>query len=135
MTSFVVDVSVVAAWLLPDEATPPTEELLERLPHARALAPDLLAHEIRSLLLTARRRKRITDSHIPWALHRLWQLAVDNCGAGDALYVVSLAERHSLSAYDAAYLALALTEGAPLATLDARLRTAARAERVAVLPE
>jgi predicted nucleic acid-binding protein len=37
-----------------------------------------------------------------------------------------------LSAYDAAYLALALLEGLPLATLDRRLAEAARAEQVIV---
>ena len=39
----------------------------------------------------------------------------------------SLAVRHSLTAYDASYLYLALRERLPLATLDARLTTAAAA--------
>ncbi|MBW9066117.1 PIN domain-containing protein [Rhizobium herbae] len=49
----------------------------------------------------------------------------------DAL-VVSLARKHQLSAYDAAYLALAITEGIPLATLDKKLQQAAVAEAVLV---
>jgi predicted nucleic acid-binding protein len=39
--------------------------------------------------------------------------------------VFDLAERHGLTIYDAAYLDLALREGQPLASLDARLRKAA----------
>jgi predicted nucleic acid-binding protein len=45
-----------------------------------------------------------------------------------------LAVKHGLSAYDAAYLALALAARLPLATFDRRLRDAAKAEGVAVLP-
>lgn len=40
--------------------------------------------------------------------------------------------KYRLSAYDAAYLALALLEQLPLATLDRRLADAARAEGVDV---
>jgi predicted nucleic acid-binding protein len=47
--------------------------------------------------------------------------------------VVRVARRHQLSAYDAAYLALALTEVLPLATLDRKLAAAARAEKAIVL--
>jgi predicted nucleic acid-binding protein len=41
--------------------------------------------------------------------------------------VLSLARAHRLSAYDAAYLELALRRGLPLATLDDKLRAAASA--------
>ncbi len=40
--------------------------------------------------------------------------------------VLALARAHGLSAYDAAYLELAMREGLPLATEDAALRAAAR---------
>lgn len=43
-----------------------------------------------------------------------------------------LARTYNLSAYDAAYLELALREGIPLATLDNRLRQAAIIAGVAV---
>jgi predicted nucleic acid-binding protein len=48
---------------------------------------------------------------------------------------MSLARRHRVTVYDAAYLELALREGLPLATLDAALADAARAEGVALLGE
>jgi predicted nucleic acid-binding protein len=44
-----------------------------------------------------------------------------------------LARVHQLSAYDAAYLALAVSERAALATLDRKLAAAARRETIAVL--
>ena len=48
---FVLDASMVAAWLMPDEQTPETDALLDLLRETPALAPDLLRHEIRSLFL------------------------------------------------------------------------------------
>ena len=53
--------------------------------------------------------------------------------ADDDLDVLSLARKHVLTAYDAAYLALALAERLPLATLDKRLAQAARAEKAGLL--
>ena len=46
-----------------------------------------------------------------------------------------LARSHGLSAYDGAYLELAIRHGIPIATLDADLRAAARAEGVGVFAE
>jgi predicted nucleic acid-binding protein len=40
--------------------------------------------------------------------------------------VLPLAREYGLSAYDAAYLELSIRHGAPLATLDGRLRKAAQ---------
>jgi predicted nucleic acid-binding protein len=48
---------------------------------------------------------------------------------------VRLAQRHRLTAYDAAYLELAQRRGLPLATLDKQLRDAASAEGVILLGE
>ena len=45
---------------------------------------------------------------------------------------MTLARRHSLTFYDAAYLELAKREGLPLATLDRDLEKAAIAEGVAL---
>jgi len=47
--------------------------------------------------------------------------------------VLTLARRHRLTVYDAAYLELALGEASPLATLDEALASAARAEGLSVI--
>ena len=46
---------------------------------------------------------------------------------------LSVAIRHQLTTYDAAYLELALRRELPLATLDADLRRAARREKTRLL--
>ena len=63
-------------------------------------------------------------------LQRL-NIATDPSTAGHALGdTLHLARRYKLSAYDAAYLELALRTGLPLATLDADLKKAAQAAGV-----
>jgi predicted nucleic acid-binding protein len=49
--------------------------------------------------------------------------------------VLAVGRHHALTAYDAAYLVLAEREGVPLATLDAKLRDAAPAVGVRLIPE
>jgi len=131
--AFVVDASVAAGWLLPDEKTDIADALALRMQSEDALAPDLFFHEARSLLVTALRRGRIVEAAVYISLDRLATIPLRSAGASDALSVTRLAIRHGLSAYDAAYLDLALREHLPLATLDKKLAAAAKAEGVTVL--
>jgi len=131
--AFVVDASVVGAWLLPDEHSILAEAAMSRMEEEDALAPDLLWHEIRNLLVTAARQQRIVDDDIVALLFRLADTPLRNAGPGDGIDIVRLALRHRLSAYDASYLALAALQKMPLATCDRRLAAAARSEGVALL--
>jgi predicted nucleic acid-binding protein len=131
--AFVADASMVAAWLMPDEQTPETDALLDLLRDSHALAPDLLRHEIRSLFLAAVKRQRVRESFLPWAIERFNQLPLRHLGPGEDHAVLTLARVHQLSAYDAAYLALAIGEAVALATLDRKLAAAARRENIPLL--
>ncbi|MGA9602071.1 MAG: type II toxin-antitoxin system VapC family toxin, partial [Methylocystis sp.] len=55
---FVLDASFAASWFLPDEASPATNALLDRLVEAEAAVPSLFRHEMRNLMLLAHRRGR-----------------------------------------------------------------------------
>ncbi|MBX4967795.1 type II toxin-antitoxin system VapC family toxin [Rhizobium binae] len=131
--AFVVDASIAGAWLLPDEENTLAEQAMTRMADEDTVAPDLLRHEIRSILLSAERRGRISDDLVHSALARFRALPLKLAGPGDDTEVVRLSRKYRLSAYDAAYLALALLERLPLATLDRRLAEAASAEGVALL--
>jgi predicted nucleic acid-binding protein len=131
--AFVVDASVAAGWLLPDEKTEIADALALRMQAEDGVAPDLFWHEARSLLVTAVRRKRIPEAAVYISLERLATIPLRNAGASDGVTVARLAIKHDLSAYDAAYLDLALREHLPLATLDKKLAAASRAESVPVL--
>jgi len=69
-------------------------------------------------------------SDIPALLLRVERFRIEEYDLRNHVRIVSLAIKHKLSAYDAAYLALALQEGAILATNDRRLAQAAFAEGV-----
>jgi predicted nucleic acid-binding protein len=130
--ALVVDASVVAAWVLPDEVSDETDALLHRVAAEGALAPGLLWHELRNILLVAARRGRIAEDAVTPSLLRLRRLPIEAVAtglAGDAA-VIALAQRHRLTAYDAAYLLLARERGLPLASADRALCRAAEAEGV-----
>ncbi|MCV3768726.1 type II toxin-antitoxin system VapC family toxin [Rhizobium sp. TRM95796] len=126
--TFIVDASIAGAWLLPDETNLLAEQAMSRLADEDAIAPDLLRHEIRSILLNAERRGRISDDFVHAALSRFRSLPLQFAGSSDDTEVVRLSRKYRLSAYDAAYLALAVLERLPLATLDRKLADAAVAE-------
>jgi predicted nucleic acid-binding protein len=130
--TFIVDASIAGAWLLPDETNLLAEQAMSRLADEDAMAPDLLRHEIRSILLNAERRGRISDDFVHAALSRFRSLPLQFAGSSDDIEVVRLSRKYRLSAYDAAYLALAVLERLPLATLDRKLADAAIAEGVQI---
>jgi len=131
----VIDASVVAPWFLPDEASAAADAVAERMADDGAVAPDLLWHEVRSLLLRAFRRGRLPEEEIWVSLRRFESLPLRSAGPGDATEALRMAIKHGLTAYDAAYLGLAKAQRLPLATFDEPLRAAAAAESVAILPE
>jgi predicted nucleic acid-binding protein len=131
----VVDASVVAGWLLPDEDGPedgldPAALLAGEEPIA---APWLLWAEFRNILVVSERRGRLAAGIVEQAVEAVEELgiALDTTPSGPG--VVDLARRHGLTVYDALYLELALRGRGRLATRDAALRRAAVAEGVAVV--
>lgn len=117
--AFIVDASVSAAWFLPDEATAQTEAMLHATATHEVWVPALWLLEVSNLLLSAQRRKRITADkrrELAAAAGAL-RIKVDR----EAVSITTLddiASSHGLTAYDAAYLELAMRRGLPLATLD-----------------
>ena len=75
----------------------------------------------------AQRRNRIKEVDRLQAIDLLGQLPLqtDTPNNGIVRYIQELAVTHSLSAYDASYLELALRKGLGLATFDGRLKQAA----------
>lgn len=128
----VLDASVAAAWLLPEEDSQAAERLIEALSQ-RSPVPSLFWHELRNILLMAERRGRIGRGEAAAAMGRLRRLPLEDAGAGSDGAILALAAARGLTAYDAAYLALAQERGLPLATLDQSLARAARHEGVHLL--
>jgi predicted nucleic acid-binding protein len=128
--SFVLDSSVAIAWVVQSQSTPDARLLLDRLlAGALAVVPILWTFEVANSLLILCRRRIIQDDQHAKACDQLGNLdlAIDEQGPRFAFAETSrLAKVHSLSAYDAVYLELALRRGLPLASRDAALNKAAK---------
>ena len=134
--SFIIDCSITLSWHFPDEATPASSEILDRLESETALVPALWFLEVTNVLATAERRKRATAAKSTEFLTRLedLEIEVDDEASGRAFAeLLPLCRSHELTSYDAAYLELALRRRLPLATLDDDLRLAAKRLGIEVL--
>ena len=130
---FVVDASVAACWLLPDEGAEAAALAYARFPDDMAVVPALWWFEMRNIFLTSERRGRIDSSRTSVAMALLRGLPIQIDSVTDEDMLLTLARRHGLTAYDAAYLELALRLGLPIASLDSALVRAAGAEGVGVI--
>ena len=136
--SLVIDASVALAWVFGDERHDDAWQVIERLRESPAWVPAHFHLEVGNWLLSGLRRGRLTADQAQTAVVALGALPieVDLDTPGRALTDAwPLAAQHGLTTYDAAYLELAIRRGLPLATLDARLVSAARAEGVALAVE
>lgn len=130
---FVVDASMAASWLLPDERAPASLRAYARLAEDSALVPQLWWYEIRNTFVMGERRGRTNAEQTRTAISLLAALPIafdQECVERDLLY---FAREHRLTVYDAAYLELAARFTLPLATLDRAMASAARDENIIVI--
>lgn len=132
---FVLDCSVTMAWCFADEVTPYTEGVRDQLANVRAIVPMLWSLEVANACIVGERRQRLDEARTLRFLTLLSGLPItidDDTAARAWSDTIHLARAHNLSAYDAAYLELAIRRGLPLACLDGKLKTAATAVGVAL---
>jgi predicted nucleic acid-binding protein len=134
VSDLVLDASLALQWFLVDEADRKYSlSVLSSLSEKQAVVPVLWFYEVGNDLLMAYRRKRIAQDQIDGFLTRLKNLPIEAPQAPiEVLDLPALAQTHSLTNYDAAYLSLALRLRLPLATSDAALRRAATAAAVQI---
>jgi predicted nucleic acid-binding protein len=119
-----------------DEDVSNADQLLSRLARERALVPSLWLYEVANTLANAVRRGRLRNDQCASRLALILDLPVDveaQESGGHSASILNLSLKHGLTAYDAAYLELAVRRDLPLATLDDPLADAARAEGVEVI--
>ena len=129
MNRLVVDCSVVMAWCFEDEADAYADSVLNLLvdSETETIVPSIWPLEVANVLLVAERRARLTqaDSLQFIKLLRELPITIDYESSDRALSeVLFIGREQGLSAYDAAYLELAMRQGAVFATRDDRLRKA-----------
>jgi len=134
--SFVIDNSVVMAWCFEDEASAYADSVLEQLSENTALVPAIWPLEVVNILLVAERKKRISFANSLRFLSLLSSLPIfveNQAQKAMMKELLSLGRDSELSAYDASYLALAMRNNCPIATLDKRILEAAKKLDVPVL--
>lgn len=136
MSSLVLDASVTISALIEEDRSDEARNVFRTVVSEGASVPVLWALEVGHILLLAQRRRLLDAAARRDHLNDLAQLPinVDKETAHRAWRDTSLlAERHSLTLYDATYLELSLRLSLPLATFDAALRRAAEAAGVKLL--
>lgn len=139
MTAFVLDASVTAAWLLPDDASEHTRRLytLIRRDEVEPQAPNIWQWECANILANGVRHGRIP----PAAAEGLWgvleairhRVELHELAPAQHKASFGVAIDAGVGAYDAAYLWLARSLNLPLATFDPQLIQAAPACGVKLL--
>lgn len=135
---FVLDASVALLWLVPQtnpSGMDDADAVLIAMKESQAVVPSLFALEIANVVAKVESKGVVTEADSQRFIALLGQLniATDQETMKHALGdTLNLARRYKLSAYDAAYLELALRTGLSLSTLDADLAKAATSAGVPI---
>jgi predicted nucleic acid-binding protein len=136
LSRFVLDASVTLCWCFENQASDYSEYIFERMAAGdEASVPFVWPLEVANALVRAERMKTLKVAQVAGFLGELnaWPIQVDTVGVTRAFQqILSAARELHLSAYDAAYLELAIREGLPLATPNNDLRKAARTAGVKI---
>ncbi|GHS85180.1 hypothetical protein FACS1894103_6490 [Campylobacterota bacterium] len=130
--NIVLDCSLCLAFVLPDEQTNGIQEKFAVVMDGanEIVVPHLLWYEAANILHLSVKRKRLkhSDGEDLCKLIDSYNFSTDHTsGAEYSRRLLTLCAQHDLTAYDAAYLELAVRRRAALATLDAKLKEAAEA--------
>ncbi|HKM86454.1 MAG TPA: type II toxin-antitoxin system VapC family toxin [Terriglobales bacterium] len=133
MSRFVLDASVVLTWCFPDENAAMAQHVAGMFKRGdTAVTPSFWPHEVLNALLVGEKRKRISKELVRSFLDDLATLPIvlEQFPAGVVFdRIQHISREHGLTAYDAAYLDLALDSGLPIATLDEDLMRACKKAR------
>jgi predicted nucleic acid-binding protein len=137
LSRIVVDASVTLSWCFPDEQTPLSLNVLERLKAGdEALVPSFWPLEVLNSLLVGERRGRISPQQTRAFLGDLEALnaSFDYASVEQVNGPVQMLCRdHGLTPYDALYVELATRTRCPLATHDQAQRKVANALNIECL--
>jgi len=125
---------VTLAWYFKDEAHDYANSVRRSLSRAAAIVPVLWPLEVANILVLGERRQRSTEAEASKWLGYLQMLPIrvdDETAARAWSDILHVARSYDLSAYDAAYVELAIRLGLPLASLDDKLKAAAASAGVA----
>ena len=131
MEGIILDCSLTKAWCFKDEHHSQSESVRLQIEKGiRVAVPSIWTLEVINVLRIAEKRKRITSDdtqrYCQWLFFSL-PIEIDSMVNQVTFHtLLSLMREYDLTAYDAAYIELAQRRGWPLATLDEKMKKAAR---------
>jgi predicted nucleic acid-binding protein len=131
--AFVLDASVTAAWILPDEESPLADYVASPLLEHHAFVPAIWWFEVRNTLIVAERHSRLSISQTGLIQMNLAGLPILVDREVNERDLMDIARMNTLTVYDASYVELARRTALPLATLDKAMVRAAKREHVELL--
>lgn len=127
----VVDASTILAFVL-EENSSAADDTIDLVQKHGAHAPVIWWYEVRNVIAISERKGRISRSDASSLIHSISRVRLEiDRETPDAIF--EIARMRSITVYDAAYLELAMRRDLPLATLDASLAQAAKAEGVLLI--
>jgi predicted nucleic acid-binding protein len=131
LIAFVLDASVAVNYVLLDQPIEVTRRVFSALKTGSCLVPPNFELELIQVLTSAERHGRISAQTADTFFMEMKTFSfVIEMPRRDS--VISLCRQFGISAYDAAYLALAREQSVPLATYDQRLRDACQRASVSI---
>ncbi|HWS13973.1 MAG TPA: type II toxin-antitoxin system VapC family toxin [Rhodocyclaceae bacterium] len=131
--AYVVDNSVVTGWWHAGQATEYTRAVRDLIPRSRIHAPQLWTLEFANVLRKLRVTGRLTDADVGAIMAQVGAAhIIVEPQTETAPELLERALRFDLSAYDAAYLGVALRLRLPIACKDGALARAAVAAGVGI---
>lgn len=130
MTTFVLDVSVAAKWVLPPAGEPLVEEAIELLARYAAgelhfIVPDLFWPELGNILWKAVRQGRCARVAAETAIKEMLGRKLPTLPSADFLEeAFAIAATFDRTVYDSLYVAVAMSRRVSLLTADERLANA-----------
>lgn len=124
----VIDASTILARILKDENNVEADKAVEHAARNGGFVPGNFHTEVVNGLVRAERRGRIDAVKAELMLAEVLNLPL-TVDAVDPHVILAVARGNALTAYDAAYLALALERRISLATVDAALGSAAKVSK------
>jgi len=130
MLRAVIDASVIVSWFFPDATNGVHDSILNNIDKIKIYVPSIFEYEFINILLNAEKRKRVDRPAVVEILEIVSQypLVVESSTAlsREIVKFFEMAQTHDLTAYDAAYLELALRLNLPLITYDKLLLNTAK---------
>ena len=125
--ALVADNSVIIGWFIASQASELTRQALHLSRRERVHVPALWQLEFANVLVGLERRSLITAHQVEAIVAKSERFGLEVHDAFASMSpLTGLMRAHGIKAYDASYLHLAASLGAPLFTRDQSLRAAAR---------